>query len=83
MAHRTAHGMAQNVNVPIRPIRDQEVIYEEIYAQNPKCLLNSMNIVISRISSIARDQKVRIVCQRAVKMKDSIRMNRIIQGKQD
>ena len=59
MAYRTAHRMAQKVNVPIRPIKDQEVMYEHIYAQNPKCLLNAMNIVISRISSIACDQKSR------------------------
>ena len=52
--------MAQKVIVPIRPIRYQEVIYEHIYAQNPKCLLNAMNIVISRISSIARDQKLEL-----------------------
>ena len=58
MAYGTAHRMAQNANVPIRPIRDQEVMYEHIYAQNPKCLLNAMNVVISRISSIARDQKI-------------------------
>ena len=50
--------MALKVNVPIKPIRDQEVIYEHIYVQNPNCLLNAMNLVISRISSIARDQKM-------------------------
>ena len=53
---------------PKRPIREQEVLFEPTLAQNSKCLLKVLNIVISRISSIASDQKIHLPIRQFVEV---------------